>query len=86
MFQTDSLLRVLESFEKTYGVTDAFKSFPSGHTCSAGTIYALIMIPTLFGYNGKKEKLGATIACWVVPIVYTMLVAISRIMVGAHYM
>lgn len=77
---------VLESFEKTYGVTDAFKSFPSGHTCSAGTMYALIMIPTLFGYNGKKEKLGATIACWAVPVVYTMLVAISRIMVGAHYM
>lgn len=77
---------VLDSFANTYGVDDAFKSFPSGHTCSAGTVYALIMIPTLFEYTGKKEKLGATIACWAVPIVYTMLVAISRIMVGAHYM
>ena len=77
---------VLDSFKYTYGVKDAFKSFPSGHTCSAGTVYALIMIPTLFGYTGKKEKRAATVACWVVPIVYTALVAISRIMVGAHYM
>jgi len=77
---------ILDSFKYTYGVKDAFKSFPSGHTCSAGTVYALIMIPTLFGYTGKKEKRAATVACWVVPIVYTALVAISRIMVGAHYM
>ncbi len=74
---------VLLLFEKTYGVDDAFKSFPSGHTCSAGTVYALIMIPDLFELKNKK---GAKIACWVVPIVYTALVAISRIVVGAHYM
>ncbi len=74
---------ILLLFEKTYGVDDAFKSFPSGHTCSAGTVYALIMIPDLFELKHKK---GAKIACWVVPIVYTALVAISRIVVGAHYM
>ena len=77
---------ILAQFKSIYGVKDAFKSFPSGHTCSAGTLYTLIMIPTLFGWTGNKKKLGATIACWVVPIVYTGLVAISRIMVGAHYM
>lgn len=74
---------ILTAFEQTYGVDDAFKSFPSGHTCSAGTVYALIMIPDLFEFKHKK---GAKVACWVVPIVYTGLVAISRIVVGAHYM
>lgn len=74
---------VLARFESIYGVDDAFKSFPSGHTCSAGTVYALIMIPDLFELKHKK---GAKIACWAVPIAYTALVAISRIVVGAHYM
>lgn len=77
---------ILELFKNNYGVKDAFKSFPSGHTCSGGTVYALIMIPTLFGWTGRKEKRGATLACWIVPVLYTALVAISRIMVGAHYM
>ena len=76
---------ILQKFLETYGVKDAFKSFPSGHTCSAGTLYTLIMIPTLFGFKEKNKK-GATLACWLVPILYTALVAISRIMVGAHYM
>lgn len=76
---------VLERFALVYGVDDAFKSFPSGHTCSAGTVYALIMIPDLFDFKGKNKN-GATLACWIVPIVYTALVAISRIVVGAHYM
>lgn len=76
---------ILKKFLVTYGVKDAFKSFPSGHTCSAGTVYALIMIPTLFDFKSKNKK-GATVACWTVPIIYTALVAISRIMVGAHYM
>ena len=76
---------ILDIFRNTYGVKDAFKSFPSGHTCSAGTVYALIMVPTLFGFKEKNKK-GATVACWLVPVLYTALVAISRIMVGAHYM
>lgn len=76
---------ILNLFMDTYGVKDPFKSFPSGHTCSAGTVYVLIMIPTLFNFKEQNKK-GATLACWIVPIVYTALVAISRIMVGAHYM
>ena len=76
---------ILNMFMDTYGVKDPFKSFPSGHTCSAGTVYVLIMIPTLFGFKEQNKK-GATLACWIVPILYTALVAISRIMVGAHYM
>lgn len=76
---------ILDTFLNTYGVKDAFKSFPSGHTCSAGTAYTLIMIPTLFGFKEKNKKC-ATLACWLVPALYTAIVAISRIMVGAHYM
>lgn len=76
---------ILNKFLVKYGVKDPFKSFPSGHTCSAGTVYVLIMIPTLFNFKEQGKK-GATLACWIVPIVYTALVAISRIMVGAHYM
>lgn len=76
---------ILNKFLVKYGVKDPFKSFPSGHTCSAGTVYVLIMIPTLFNFKEQGKK-GATLACWIVPVVYTALVAISRIMVGAHYM
>lgn len=65
------------------GAGDAFKSFPSGHTCAAGMSYALIMLPDVVDFKHKK---AGKIACWVTPIAITMLVAISRIVVGAHYM
>lgn len=73
---------ILQSFKDAYGVEDAFKSFPSGHTSSTATVYCLIMIPTIF--ETKKPKLTKAL-CWILPIVWTMLVAISRIVVGAHY-
>lgn len=64
-----------------FGATDAFKSFPSGHTCAAGMCYALIMLLDVLDVKNKKIR----IAVWVGTIVMTGLVAISRIMVGAHY-
>ncbi len=64
-----------------YGSTDACKSFPSGHTCSAGMSYGLIMLIDALKIKNKKAK----IALWVCPIVYTGIVAVSRIMVGAHF-
>lgn len=75
--------KVLKAFELRYAVTDAFKSFPSGHTCAAATTYMLILLPDVIDFKHKK---GAKIACWIIPIAFTMLVAISRIVVGAHYM
>lgn len=72
----------LKAFEGAYGVTDAFKSFPSGHTCAAGMSYMLILLPDALGIKKK----GARFACWAVPITVTGLVAISRIVCGAHYM
>ncbi len=75
---------IIAMFVANYpGASDAFKSFPSGHTCAAGMSYALIMLPDVVEF--KHKKFGK-IACWVAPIVITMLVAISRIVVGAHYM
>lgn len=76
--------RIINSFIDAYpGAGDAFKSFPSGHTCAAGMSYALIMLPDVVDFKHKK---AGKIACWVTPIAITMLVAISRIVVGAHYM
>lgn len=75
---------IINAFVTQYpGASDAFKSFPSGHTCAAGMSYALIMLPDVVDFKHKK---AGKIACWVTPIVITMLVAISRIVVGAHYM
>ena len=64
-----------------YGSTDACKSFPSGHTCSAGMSYCLIMLIDVLKITDRKKK----IALWVCPIIYTGIVAVSRIMVGAHF-
>ena len=65
------------------GASDAFKSFPSGHTCSAAMSYGLIMLPDAIDFKHKK---AARLACWIAPILITGLVAISRIVAGAHYM
>lgn len=74
---------VLDAFKNTYdGVKDAFKSFPSGHTCAAGMLYSLMLLPSLFEFKKK----GTKVLCWVLPVALTMLVAISRIVCGAHYM
>ena len=69
------------AFESAYGVTDAFKSFPSGHTCAAGMTYALIMLPDVLGTRNK----GLRALCWIFPVLFTGIVAISRIVVGAHF-
>ena len=60
---------------------DMYKSFPSGHTCAAGTTYCLFMLPFALGIKRK----GIKALCWIFPIVYTGLVAVSRIIAGAHY-
>lgn len=64
-------------------IKDSCKSFPSGHTFSAGLVYTLICLPDLVeSWNKKWVKgvvYGGTVA-------FTGIVAISRIVVGAHYM
>ena len=71
-----------ETMMSVFGHTDANKSFPSGHTGAAGTSYALIMLTSAL--RPKKKSVRA--AFWIIPIVFTWLVAVSRITVGAHFM
>ena len=60
---------------------DMYKSFPSGHTCAAGTTYALMFLPIALGVKKKGIKALFIIA----PICWTGLVAIGRVVAGAHY-
>ena len=63
-------------------VKDCFKSFPSGHTFSAGMSYILIMLPDVFPqFGGRRRK----ILSYVIPICYTGFVAFFRIAAGAHF-
>lgn len=69
--------------EMTNIPSDGFKSFPSGHTYSAGVIYALIAMPYVFErFNTKKWH----VLWYVIPILFTGFVGIYRIVVGAHFM
>lgn len=67
--------------KELFGYSDAFKSFPSGHTCAAGMVYALIMLIDVL----EVKKTWHKVSIWVTTILATGLVAISRIMVGAHF-
>lgn len=61
---------------------DSCKSFPSGHTFAAGMSYIIICLPD---FIKKWDNVLGRFLCWVTPICITGIVAISRIMVGAHY-
>lgn len=55
-------------------------SFPSGHTANAAVIIVIVLLPTVIaGLKGKKPLL------WGIALVYTALVAFSRIVMGAHF-
>lgn len=61
---------------------DFFKSFPSGHTCAAASTFVLVLLPYYIqNINTKKNK----IIFWSVASIYTFLVALSRIVAGAHF-
>lgn len=64
-----------------FSSTDACKSFPSGHTQSGSMIFCIIMLKDLLGIKSKK----ITAVLWTVSILWTGAVALSRIMVGAHF-
>ena len=64
-----------------FGTTDALKSFPSGHTCAAGASYCLPMLNEVLKIKNK----GVRALLWICPVVFTGLVAVSRIVVGAHF-
>jgi membrane-associated phospholipid phosphatase len=61
--------------------SDAFRSFPSGHTVAAAASFAIIILPEM--YKGLKKY---ALLFWIAPIAYTVAVAVSRIVMGAHYL
>ena len=69
---------------KQYGVGKTyFSSFPSGHTACAGIVYCLMYIPFFVkSLDNKKYKWIFIVA----PILITGIVALGRIVVGAHYL
>ena len=66
---------------ETFGTSDAFKSFPSGHTRAAAATFYLIALADVIGVTNKRRRA----ALWCFAILFTGLVALSRIMVGAHF-
>ena len=65
----------------TFSSSDACRSFPSGHTQSAALVFCIVMLKDVFGTTSKKK----IALLWGSSIVWTGLVAVSRIMVGAHF-
>ncbi|MGN0521810.1 MAG: phosphatase PAP2 family protein [Eubacterium sp.] len=57
------------------------KSFPSGHTAGAGMSYLMMLLPLAF--DKLKDKKAA---CFAIPFIYTSVVAVTRLMMGAHYL
>ena len=62
--------------------TDSFRSFPSGHTENAALSYSLILLIDCL----QIERKDAKVALWVLPILWTGLTAMGRIVAGAHFM
>lgn len=57
------------------------KSFPSGHTAGAGMSFLLMLLPYASKKLDKKKPL-----CFFIPMVYTCIVAFTRLVMGAHYL
>lgn len=56
-------------------------SFPSGHTGSAGMSYAMMFLPFV-SEKCRKNKFW----CFLIPFAYTTTVALTRLVMGAHYL
>lgn len=60
---------------------EEFKSFPSGHTANASSMMLLCLLPHLSTkLHGKQNIL------FLIAVIWTSLVAASRIVMGAHYL
>lgn len=61
---------------------DIYKSFPSGHTCAATSIFLITLLPSFLSeLNNKKSK----IALWLIASIYVFAVGLSRILLGVHF-
>lgn len=63
-------------------IRDYYKSFPSGHTCAAASSFLLILLPNFYH---KTNTFAWKFTFTAFAIVYTFLVALSRIVAGAHF-
>lgn len=63
---------------------DIYKSFPSGHTGSAATTLVMIFIPVVFANIHSIQKYKKYF--YIFPVVWTILVQVSRLLDGAHYL
>ena len=70
-----------EWMRATFGTSDAFKSFPSGHTRAAAATFYLIALADVIGVKSRRRRA----LLWCFAILFTGAVALSRIMVGAHF-
>lgn len=57
------------------------KSFPSGHTAGAAMSFLAMLLP----YISKKAYEHRQL-CFVLPFIYTCVVAVTRLVMGAHYL
>ena len=63
--------------------TDAYKSFPSGHTASAAITFTLMSLP---GFVSGLDRRLWRVFFAVLSFGYTSVIALSRIIIGAHFL
>ena len=60
--------------------SNAFKSFPSGHTANGSDVLLLLLLPMVFP-SAQKHKIGLTVFAYV----WIVLTAVSRMVEGMHF-
>lgn len=63
-------------------VTEHSFSYPSGHTMAAVTMYGILIYIVLKSNMNKKLKISLSVILTIIPL----LVALSRVYLGAHFM
>ncbi|MBQ7374162.1 MAG: phosphatase PAP2 family protein [Clostridia bacterium] len=64
--------------------TDAYKSFPSGHTCAWAVIYCFALVPDFLEID-EKTRIKAKTWLLVGATLSTLVLGYTRILVGAHF-
>lgn len=62
---------------------EAFRSFPSGHTTAVAITFCFWFLPLFFKNRISKR---AKFWCYFLPIILTLIVGLSRIVAGAHFL
>lgn len=61
--------------------SNEYKSFPSGHTAGAAISYLMMYLPLVNDKYKNKQLI-----CFGVPLVYSSIVAYTRMVMGAHFL